>query len=124
LEQTKEYADNKLTNSYGECFIRGNNGIIDLLMKCCILRRFNKITQSFDKQHVMKRSIEQELMSGFESMSLAEIAPAAGNYIYLTSECHKRMRMDDTNDDSGSNMDYVINPQILISSSLRQKTKR
>lgn len=26
MEQTEEYTDGKLTNKFGDCFIRGNNG--------------------------------------------------------------------------------------------------
>ena len=27
MEQTEEYVDGELQNKYGECFVRGNNGL-------------------------------------------------------------------------------------------------
>jgi U6 snRNA-associated Sm-like protein LSm6 len=34
LEQAKEYVDGKLHRSYGDAFIRGNNGALGLLFDC------------------------------------------------------------------------------------------
>ena len=34
LEQTEEYVNGVLTNSYGDAFVRGNNGELSLLLTC------------------------------------------------------------------------------------------
>ena len=34
MEQTQEFEDNKLTNRYGDVFIRGNNSLVDCVIFC------------------------------------------------------------------------------------------
>ena len=38
MEQTEEYVDGQLKSKYGDCFIRGNNG---MLLCCSALFRYN-----------------------------------------------------------------------------------
>ena len=43
MEQTEEYADGQLKNKYGDCFIRGNNGMFLVSLLAMIILRFFKI---------------------------------------------------------------------------------
>ena len=37
MEQTEEYVDGQLKSKYGDCFIRGNNGMFVLYVMCLYL---------------------------------------------------------------------------------------